>query len=82
MIFATVIDLARLVLAYSPRAREDESIVCPMFDSLVRVAELATPFPTPLSKHRETNTLLLLRAFANALQENIVVGKWVTTVSF
>lgn len=77
-----VIDLARLVIGFSPKTYEDANLRKRFFDALFFGAEWQEKWAVPIPKMRETNMLLLLRALANAFQEDAVIGNgaWVTQV--
>jgi len=66
-----VIDLARLVCGYAPAVSSDHNLVTGLLRVLIRAAELTSPWNIPLEKHRDVNTLLLLRATANLVHSSI-----------
>ncbi|EPQ57952.1 WD40 repeat-like protein [Gloeophyllum trabeum ATCC 11539] len=61
-----VMDLSRLVVAFSPAAFSSQELRFHFIEALFTGAEWSQPWTQPLSKQRETNILLLLRALANA----------------
>lgn len=63
-----VIDLARLVCAFSPGAYAGDGEGAAFFRALFVAAEWEQDWTAPLSKQRDTNVLLVLRAIANAAQ--------------
>ena len=63
-----VLDLLRLVCAYSPGAFAGQGEGLRLFRALLTAADWTSDWAAPLSKTRETNTLLALRAVANAAQ--------------
>jgi phospholipase A-2-activating protein len=77
-----VIDLGRLVTGYCPKAFTAAGVKERFFEALFKAAEWDRPWPSPLPKYRETNTLLLFRALANAFQDGAPVAKedWVKNV--
>ncbi|KZV96146.1 PFU-domain-containing protein [Exidia glandulosa HHB12029] len=74
-----VIDLARLVCAFSPGAYSGEGEGVAFFRALLVAAEWQQEWTTPLSKQRDTNVLLVLRAIANAAQYSAETN-WVPIV--
>jgi phospholipase A-2-activating protein len=64
-----VIDLSRLVIGYNPGAFAAPNTSERFLGALFKAAEWDEPWASSLTKHRETNTLLLLRTLANAFQE-------------
>ncbi|KAG9123458.1 hypothetical protein FRC07_014916, partial [Ceratobasidium sp. 392] len=72
-----VVDLIRLLIAYSPVTFESPATSQKLIDALFEASEWkATPWPVPLPKHRETNVLLTLRALSNLFQ---VSSQWKVT---
>ncbi|KAG8737727.1 hypothetical protein FRC12_017041 [Ceratobasidium sp. 428] len=72
-----VVDLIRLLIAYSPVTFESPATSQKLIDALFEASEWkSTPWPDPLPKHRETNVLLTLRALSNLFQ---VSSKWTIT---
>ncbi|CAE6490551.1 unnamed protein product [Rhizoctonia solani] len=71
-----VVDLLRLLIAYSPNTFEAPQTSQKLIDALFEASEWGVPWPSPLPKHRETNVLLTLRALSNLFQvsSNKVVG--------
>jgi hypothetical protein len=78
----SVIDLARLVCAFTPTLCSDYNLMTRLIQSIARAAELHLPWGTPLDKHRDINTLLLLRVAANMLHEGTSPSSlgWASTV--
>ncbi|EJD53176.1 PFU-domain-containing protein [Auricularia subglabra TFB-10046 SS5] len=74
-----VIDLARLLCAFSPGAYSGEGEALPFFRALLAAAEWEQAWTAPISKQRETNILLVLRAIANASQFSSSVS-WISEV--
>ncbi|KAB5595461.1 Phospholipase A-2-activating protein [Ceratobasidium theobromae] len=77
-----VVDLIRLLIAYSPNTFESPQTSQKLIDALFEASEWTSgPWPTPLPKHRETNVLLTLRAIANLFQVSshkvVGTGPWV-----
>jgi len=64
-----VIDLCRLLAAFSPDALKGVGEVEQFIEALLKAAEWPIPWSLPLSKSRETNILLVLRTLANIIQE-------------
>jgi hypothetical protein len=77
-----VIDLCRLVTGYCPKAFTAAGVKERFFEALFKAAEWDKPWPSPLPKYRETNTLLLFRALANVFQDGAPDAKedWVKNV--
>jgi len=77
-----VIDLARLVCAYTPDAISRGSLMTELFQHLAHATELDLPWTSPLEKHRDVNTLLFLRSLANAIhgKSTATSVEWITTV--
>ncbi|KAG9097450.1 hypothetical protein FRC06_007543 [Ceratobasidium sp. 370] len=72
-----VVDLLRLLIAYSPVTFEASATSQKLIDALFEASEWkSTPWPVPLPKHRETNVLLTLRALSNLFQ---VSSQWKVT---
>ncbi|KAJ7578487.1 phospholipase A-2-activating protein [Mycena floridula] len=67
-----VIDLGRLLTAYSPSLFADDDLRQRFFRSLFKAAEFQTPWETPLPKARDTNILLVLKALANVFQDGYI----------
>ncbi|TFK54682.1 phospholipase A-2-activating protein [Heliocybe sulcata] len=61
-----VMDLSRLVIAFSPNTFSSQELRFSFMEALFAGADWGQPWTQPLSKPRETNILLLLRALANA----------------
>lgn len=84
--FVVVVDLLRLLIAYSPNTFEAPVTSQKVIDALFEASEWkSTPWPSPLPKHRETNVLLTLRALANLFQVSsqwkvVGTGPWVPSV--
>ncbi|KDN51076.1 hypothetical protein RSAG8_00705, partial [Rhizoctonia solani AG-8 WAC10335] len=74
-----VVDLLRLLIAYSPNTFEAPQTSQKLIDALFEASEWKDPWPSPLPKHRETNILLTLRALSNLFQ--VSPHKVVGTVS-
>ena len=74
MILLAVIDLARLVIGFSPGSYSKPEVRARFFEALFQGAEWQEQWSTPIPKMRETNMLLLLRALANAFQEESTIG--------
>lgn len=77
-----VVDLIRLLIAYSPNTFEAPQTSQKVIDALFEASEWnSVPWPSPLPKHRETNVLLTLRALSNLFQVGshrvIGTGPWV-----
>lgn len=77
-----VVDLLRLLIAYSPNTFEAPQTSQKLIDTLFEASEWKTlPWPYPLPKHRETNVLLTLRALSNLFQVSshkvVGTGPWV-----
>ncbi|KIL69931.1 hypothetical protein M378DRAFT_184295 [Amanita muscaria Koide BX008] len=70
-----VIDLARLLVGYCPNMFQNSAVKERFYGALVKAADWTSPWDAPLSKVRETNTLLVLRTMANALQEGTRVDE-------
>ncbi|KAF8637390.1 hypothetical protein AX17_002886 [Amanita inopinata Kibby_2008] len=66
-----VVDLTRLLTGYCPEVFQSPALRERFYDTLFKAAEWFTPWNPSPSKARETNTLLLLRTLANALQEGV-----------
>lgn len=64
-----MIDLCRLLAAFSPGALRGVGEVEQFIEALLKAAEWSMPWSPPLSKSRETNILLVLRTLANIVQE-------------
>jgi len=81
-----VVDLLRLLIAFSPNTFEAPTTSQKLIDALFEASEWKSmPWPTPLPKHRETNVLLTLRAFANLFQVSsqwkvVGTGPWVPSL--
>lgn len=81
-----VVDLLRLLIAYSPNTFEAPVTSQKVIDALFEASEWkSTPWPSPLPKHRETNVLLTLRALANLFQVSsqwkvVGTGPWVPSL--
>ncbi|KAJ6563233.1 WD40-repeat-containing domain protein [Mycena sp. CBHHK59/15] len=74
-----VLDLARLVLAYSPEAVKAPGVKERVFAGLFKAAQWSTPWSKSTGgKPAEMNIMLLLRALANAMQEGSAAaeGPW------
>ncbi|QRV87354.1 ubiquitin homeostasis protein lub1 [Ceratobasidium sp. AG-Ba] len=72
-----VVDLIRLLIAYSPTTFEHSATSQKLIDALFEASEWKEkPWPSPLPKHRETNVLLTLRALSNLFQ---VSSQWKVT---
>jgi len=67
-----VIDLARLACAFAPLAYSQNDVAYKLIQSLVRASELNLQWSVPLEKHRDVNTLLLLRTLANAIHPDVL----------
>ncbi|KZT26608.1 phospholipase A-2-activating protein [Neolentinus lepideus HHB14362 ss-1] len=61
-----VMDLSRLLIAFSPGAFSSQELRFSFMEALFAGADWGQPWTQPLAKVRETNILLLLRALANA----------------
>ncbi|CAE6498291.1 unnamed protein product [Rhizoctonia solani] len=77
-----VVDLLRLLIAYSPNTFEAPQTSQKLIDALFEASEWKSePWPSPLPKHRETNVLLTLRALSNLFQVGphkvVGTGPWV-----
>ncbi|CCO26384.1 Ubiquitin homeostasis protein lub1 [Rhizoctonia solani AG-1 IB] len=77
-----VVDLIRLLIAYSPNTFEAPQTSQKVIDALFEASEWKSePWPSPLPKHRETNVLLTLRALSNLFQVGphkiVGTGPWV-----
>ncbi|KAJ1308758.1 hypothetical protein OPQ81_004449 [Rhizoctonia solani] len=77
-----VVDLLRLLIAYSPNTFEAPQTSQKLIDALFEASEWKyEPWPAPLPKHRETNILLTLRALSNLFQVSshkvVGTGPWV-----
>lgn len=64
-----MIDLCRLLAAFSPDAFSGVGEVEQFIKALLKAAEWLVPWSLPLSKSRETNILLVLRTLANITQK-------------
>lgn len=73
-----VLDLARLVCAFSPGAFADKGEATTFFRTLLVSAEWELEWSAPLARLRDTNVLLVLRAIANAAQ--YANSEWVPLV--
>ncbi|EMD38180.1 hypothetical protein CERSUDRAFT_82424 [Gelatoporia subvermispora B] len=74
-----LMDLSRLIIGFCPDAYADPAVRSRLITALFKAAEWNDPWSQPLPKQRETNTLFLIRAFANMFQESTKLGdgKWV-----
>jgi phospholipase A-2-activating protein len=76
-----VIDLGRLLAILAPDALREPGLKARLFEALFKASEWTAPWSSPLPKPRETNTLLVLRTAANAIQENSTLDvPWVGQV--
>ncbi|KAF8350535.1 phospholipase A-2-activating protein [Amanita rubescens] len=66
-----VIDLARLLTGYCPEMLQNFALRERFYHTLLKTAEWFSPWHPPLTKIKETNILLALRAMVNALQEGV-----------
>jgi len=69
-----LMDLIRLIIGFCPDAYADPAVRSRLITALFKAAEWSEPWTQPLPKHRETNTLFLIRAFANMFQEGSSLG--------
>ena len=77
-----MIDLARLLLGFCPSAFQTSGLKEKFIEGLFKSAEWNTPWTSPLSKTRETNTLLVFRSVANAFQDGAALNdSWLVKVS-
>lgn len=66
----SVIDLARLIVAFAPQSlHADPGLGDRFMDALLRASDWDEHWTPPMTKPKERNILLLLRSIANALQE-------------
>lgn len=79
-----VIDLSRLVTGYCANLFSESrtpGLRVKFFQVLFKAAEWNTPWQVPISKSRETNVLLALRALVNSLQDECEPNEaWLTLV--
>jgi len=75
-----VIDLARLIIGFSPDAlKQDGTLRQKLVETLFKACEWNVTWT--LSKAQETNILLLLKTVANALDDGVRIDQpWIATV--
>lgn len=69
-----VIDLSRLLAGFCPKAFSTPGLTETFLETLLKASEWNSPWTLPLSKPRDTNTLLMLRTLANVFQEGSPVN--------
>lgn len=72
-----------MVALYAPQALSPQSEMLNLCQALVQSAEWTSSWSSPVSKHRETNSLLLLRTLANCIGDRAVANDliWLDEVS-
>ncbi|KXN92255.1 Phospholipase A-2-activating protein [Leucoagaricus sp. SymC.cos] len=72
-----VIDLCRLLAGFSPETFRETGLTERFIEGLFKASQWSEPWSSPLPKVRETNILLVLRTFANVIQEGTQLhGVW------
>lgn len=77
-----VIDLGRLLVAFSGPAFKAPGLREKFVEALFKASDWNTPWTSPIPKTRETNTLLLFRSLANVFGEKVdLPSSWMVKVS-